>query len=236
MRILLVEDDLRLASIIARVLGQERIEVDLAHDGDTGLDLALSGVHDVVILDRMLPGLDGMEVVRSLRDEGQSVPVLMLTALGDLPERVEGLDAGADDYLGKPFAFEELLARVRALARRVERPVLPEIVEAGGVRVDLAGRTVERDGQRVELSPREWTLLETFVRNPGRVLSRDDLLEKVWGYDADPAGNVVELYIHYLRRSTPDTAGQHRQAATMSHSVRSLAWRSTSTSSNPSTA
>lgn len=200
MRILLVEDDLRLASIIARVLGQERIEVDLAHDGDTGLDLALSGVHDVVILDRMLPGLDGMEVVRSLRDEGQSVPVLMLTALGDLPERVEGLDAGADDYLGKPFAFEELLARVRALARRVERPVLPEIVEAGGVRVDLAGRTVERDGQRVELSPREWTLLETFVRNPGRVLSRDDLLEKVWGYDADPAGNVVELYIHYLRR------------------------------------
>ena len=200
MRILLVEDDLRLASIIARVLGQERIEVDLAHDGDTGLDLALSGVHHVVILDRMLPGLDGMEVVRSLRDEGQSVPVLMLTALGDLPERVEGLDAGADDYLGKPFAFEELLARVRALARRVERPVLPEIVEAGGVRVDLAGRTVERDGQRVELSPREWTLLETFVRNPGRVLSRDDLLEKVWGYDADPAGNVVELYIHYLRR------------------------------------
>ncbi len=200
MRILLVEDDLRLASIIARVLGQERIEVDLAHDGDTGLDLALSGVHDVVILDRMLPGLDGMEVVRSLRDEGQSVPVLMLTALADLPERVEGLDAGADDYLGKPFAFEELLARVRALARRVERPVLPEIVEAGGVRVDLAGRTVERDGQRVELSPREWTLLETFVRNPGRVLSRDDLLEKVWGYDADPAGNVVELYIHYLRR------------------------------------
>ena len=200
MRILLVEDDLRLASIIARVLGQERIEVDLAHDGDTGLDLALSGVHDVVILDRMLPGLDGTEVVRSLRDEGQSVPVLMLTALGDLPERVEGLDAGADDYLGKPFAFEELLARVRALARRVERPVLPEIVEAGGVRVDLAGRTVERDGQRVELSPREWTLLETFVRNPGRVLSRDDLLEKVWGYDADPAGNVVELYIHYLRR------------------------------------
>ncbi len=200
MRILLVEDDLRLASIIARVLGQERIEVDLAHDGDTGLDLALSGVHDVVILDRMLPGLDGMEVIRGLRDEGQSVPVLMLTALGDLPERVEGLDAGADDYLGKPFAFEELLARVRALARRVERPVLPEIVEAGGVRVDLAGRTVERDGQRVELSPREWTLLETFVRNPGRVLSRDDLLEKVWGYDADPAGNVVELYIHYLRR------------------------------------
>lgn len=200
MRILLVEDDLRLASIIARVLGQERIEVDLAHDGDTGLDLALSGTHDVVILDRMLPGLDGMGVVRALRDEGQSVPVLMLTALADLPERVEGLDAGADDYLGKPFAFEELLARVRALARRVERPVLPEIVEAGGVRIDLAGRTVERGGQRVELSPREWTLLETFARNPGRLLSRDDLLEKVWGYDADPAGNVVELYIHYLRR------------------------------------
>ena len=200
MRILLVEDDLRLASIIARVLGQERIEVDLAHDGDTGLDLALSGVHDVVILDRMLPGLDGMEVVRSLRDEGQSVPVLMLTALGDLPERVEGLDAGADDYLGKPFAFEELLARVRALARRVERPVLHEIVEAGGVRGDLAGRTVERDGQRVELSPREWTLLETFVRNPGRVLSRDDLLEKVWGYDADPAGNDRPLYIDDVRR------------------------------------
>src|SRR5581483_7651276 len=114
MRILLIEDDVKLASIIARVLSQERMEVDVAYDGESGLDLALAGAHDVVILDRLLPKRDGMAVVRELRKERQSVPVLMLTALGDLPERVEGLNAGADDYLGKPFAFEELLARIRA--------------------------------------------------------------------------------------------------------------------------
>ncbi len=200
MRILLVEDDVKLASIIARVLGQERMEVDVAYDGEHGLELALAGAHDVVILDRLLPKRDGVAVIRELRAEQQSVPVLMLTALGDLPERVEGLNAGADDYLGKPFAFEELLARIRALARRVERPMLPDVIAVGDLTIDLAGRTVERAGQRIELSPREWAMLETFIRNRGRILSRDDLLERVWGYDADPSGNVVELYIHYLRR------------------------------------
>ncbi|HEU0116742.1 MAG TPA: response regulator transcription factor, partial [Thermomicrobiales bacterium] len=115
-------------------------------------------------------------------------------------DKVRGLNAGADDYLGKPFAFEELLARIRALARRVEKPVLPDLIETGELTIDLASRTVIRAGERVELSPREWAMLETFVRNRGRVLSRDDLLERVWGYDADPSGNVVELYIHYLRR------------------------------------
>jgi DNA-binding response OmpR family regulator len=200
MRVLLIEDDLRLARIIARVLEQERFVVDLAADGDTGLDLALTGAYDILIVDRMLPGKDGVAVIKALRAERVATPALMLTARSELPERVEGLDAGADDYLGKPFAFEELLARLRALARRAERPLVPKVVTIGDVTLDLSAHLVRRDGQPVELSPREYALLETLVRNRGRVLTRDQLLERVWGYDADPQGNVVDLYVHYLRR------------------------------------
>lgn len=200
MRILLVEDEPKMARLIARVLEDERYAVDVVHDGTEGLEAALSGAHDAVILDRMLPGTDGLDILRELRAEGVSTPVLMLTARGDMPERVEGLDAGADDYLGKPFAFEELLARLRALLRRGDRPVAPESLRFDDVTVDLASRMVLRGGDPVELSPREFSLLETLVRHRGQVLSRDQLLERVWGYDADPAGNVVDLYIHYLRK------------------------------------
>lgn len=200
MRVLLIEDDLRLARVIARVLEQERFDVDLAPDGETGLDLALTGAYDILIVDRMLPGRDGIAVIKALRAEQVSTPVLMLTARSELPERVEGLDAGADDYLGKPFAFEELLARLRALARRTERPLLPDVVTIGDVTINLSAHTVQRAGQPVELSPREYALLELLVRNRGRVLSRDQLLERVWGYEAEPQGNVVDLYVHYLRR------------------------------------
>ncbi|MCC6314693.1 MAG: response regulator transcription factor [Thermomicrobiales bacterium] len=200
MRILLVDDDPKLSSIVQRVLAQERIETDLADDGEAGLDLALSGAYDAILLDRLLPKRDGVSVVRALRDEGVDTPVLMLTALGDLDERVHGLDAGADDYLPKPFAFAELLARLRALARRSERPIAPEVVDVGDVRIDLARRTVERAGAPVDLSPKEWSLLELLARHRGQILSRDQMLERVWGFDADPQGNVVDLYIHYLRR------------------------------------
>jgi DNA-binding response OmpR family regulator len=200
MRVLIIEDDVRLARVMSRVLQQERFDVDLAHDGETGLEMALSGTYDALIVDWMLPERDGLQIVRALRAERLSIPVLILTARRDLPERVQGLDAGADDYLGKPFAFEELLARLRALLRRGERPLLEPAITIGDVIVDFASHTVSRAGRAVELSPREFALLETLVRNRGRILSRDQLLERVWGYDADPHGNVVDLYVHYLRR------------------------------------
>jgi DNA-binding response OmpR family regulator len=200
MRILVIEDDERLARVIARVLRQERFDVELAHDGNTGLDRALTGAYDALIVDWMLPGRDGLEIIRELRAEQIATPALMLTARGELPQRVEGLDAGADDYLGKPFAFEELLARLRALLRRGERPLLDAVAAIGDVTVDFASHTVRRNGRPIALSPQEYALLEMLVRNRGHVLNRDQILERVWGYDAEPQGNVVELYIHYLRR------------------------------------
>lgn len=200
MRVLIVEDEERLATLIGKVLRQEYFEADIAVDGRDGLELALTGSYDVILLDRMLPGIDGIGIIESLRHEHVDTPVLMLTALGDLPERVEGLNAGADDYLGKPFAFEELIARIRSLGRRVAHPLVEEIVQFGPIRVDLSGHSVSRGEEAIELSPREFALLETMVRNRGQVLSRDVLLERVWGYEADPQGNIVDLYIHYLRR------------------------------------
>jgi DNA-binding response OmpR family regulator len=199
-RVLIVEDERELAAIIASVLEDERFDVDLAFDGVAGLDMALTGNYDVIVLDRLLPKLDGMDVCRRLRAEGMSTPVLILSALGDLPQRVEGLDIGADDYLGKPFAFEELLARIRALGRRKDQSVLPAILEVGRIRLDQQRRSVELDGRPVDLSHREFALLEYLMRNEGQVLTRDQILERVWGYEAELAGNAVDLYIHYLRR------------------------------------
>ncbi len=200
MKVLIVEDEIRLAELIGRTLNREKIETTIVHDGHAGLEAAGDGTYDVVILDRMLPVLDGLQVVRELRRRQVQTPVLMLTALGDMPERVEGLSAGADDYLGKPFAFEELIARTRALARRVDRPMAPDAIELGMVNVDLRLHRVTRDGIAIDLSPREFDLLETLVRHRGQVLSRDQLLRRVWGASAEPAGNIVDLYIHYLRK------------------------------------
>jgi DNA-binding response OmpR family regulator len=200
MRILVIEDDVRLAGVIARLLRQERFDVDLPHDGECGQDQAHTGAYDAIVLDWMLPNRDGPDVVRSLRAEHIATPVLMLTARGELPARVAGLNAGADDYLAKPFAFAELLARLRALLRRGERPLLEPEVTIGDVTIDFASHTVRQGERLVDLSPREFTLLETLIRNRGRVLSRDQLLERVWGYDADPQDGIVDLYVHYLRR------------------------------------
>ncbi|HEU0115784.1 MAG TPA: response regulator transcription factor [Thermomicrobiales bacterium] len=200
MRILLIEDDTRLASVIARLLRQERFEVDLAADGATGRDLALTGVYDALIIDRMLPELDGLELLRALRAEQIATPALMLTARSRPPERVEGLDAGADDYLGKPVDVDEMLARLRALLRRGERPLLEPTITIGAVTIDFASHTVRRGDQPIALAPREYAVLELLARNRGRVLSRDQLLERVWGYDADPQHKAVDLHVHYLRR------------------------------------
>ena len=206
MRILVVEDEEQLARIISRVLTQERFDIDVVSDGEAGLDAALTGAYDVIILDRMLPKMDGATVVREMRNEGIQTPVLMLTALADLPDRVEGLNAGADDYLGKPFAFEELIARLRALGRRMDRPLAPDLIEIGSVVIDLNQHTVTSKREPVELSAREFALLELLARNRGQVLTRDFILERVWGIDAEPQGNVVELYVFYLRRKLGHTS------------------------------
>lgn len=207
MRVLVIEDEVRLAQIIQRVLRAEKFDVEIAERGDDGFEAALTGVFDVLVVDRMLPGMDGLTLVNNLRDEGIDTPVLMLTALSDLPRRVEGLNAGADDYLGKPFAFEELIARLRALARRGARPMIEQKLDSGSISVDLATHQVTRDGMPIELTPKEFSMLETLLRNRDRVMTRDEILERVWGYDADPQGNVVELYVHYLRRKLdPPTA------------------------------
>lgn len=200
MNVLVIEDEQRLAELIGKTLRREFFEVTVRNDGFEGYDEAVTGAYDVIVLDRMLPSMDGMTILREIRQRRVDTPVLMLTALGDLPDRIHGLRAGADDYLGKPFAFEELVARVRALARRAGSAVIDERQRFGEILVDLGRHEVFRGDQPVEFSPREFALLETLIRHKGQVLSRDQLLRRVWGPDADPSGNVVDLYVHYLRK------------------------------------
>jgi len=200
MHILIVEDDQRLGRLLQRVLTEERHAVDLAHSGERGLDLALSAGYDLVILDLMLPDLDGVEVCRRLRAEGIGTPVLMLTARGTVEDRVSGLNAGADDYLVKPFAMAELLARVNALLRRRDRPAeIPTVLEVADLTLDLLRREVRRAGRVIDLTPKEFALLEYLMRNSGAALSRTQIIDHVWRYDLDAVSNVVDIYIHYLR-------------------------------------
>lgn len=201
MRILVIEDDRATADYIQRGLTQEGHVAEVSRDGKDGLVRALSEPFDVIVTDRMLPGTDGLSVVRALRAASVPTPVLMLTALGDVERRVEGLNAGADDYLAKPFAFSELLARVRALSRRpaASAPAQTELV-VGGLRMDLLRRAVSRGGQAVELLPTEWRLLEYMMRHPGQVLTRTMLLERVWDFAFDPTTNVVDVHVSRLRR------------------------------------
>jgi DNA-binding response OmpR family regulator len=200
MRVLIVEDEPQLANLIGRVLREHHYDVEITYDGTSGLELAFTGNFDAIVLDRMLPGLDGLSICKELRADGIDTPTLILSARGETFERVEGLDAGADDYLGKPFAFSELLARVRALTRRGERPMLPDVLRVGGVALNARTHSVTANQHEIVLSPREYALLEYLLRNVGNVLTRDQILERVWGYDADPESNSVDLYIHYVRR------------------------------------
>jgi DNA-binding response OmpR family regulator len=199
MRVLVVEDNPKMADLVRRVLVAERFVVELAPDGATAVALAGAGSFDVVVLDRMLPDLDGADVVRVLRARGIATPVLMLTALGSVDDRVGGLDAGADDYLAKPFAFAELLARLRALARRSTLQPEPER-RVGDVVLDEQRHMVRVGDRSADLSAREFALLNYFMRHPGQVLSRRQILDAVWGAEPDVYSNVVDLYVHYLRR------------------------------------
>ena len=197
MRILLAEDDAELADMIESQLQAAGHAVLRAGNGPDALDLARQDAPDVVVLDRMLPGLDGLSVLRRWRAEGMRVPVLVLTALDGIDERVEGLESGADDYLGKPFAFTELMARIHALLRRVQAPQLT--LEAGGLTLDLLRREARCGGQAVLLQPREFRLLEELVRNKGDTVTRQMLLERVWGFHFDPQTNIVETHMSRLR-------------------------------------
>jgi len=204
MRLLVVEDDKSLAEALRRGLSQEGHVVDVVHDGSQGLDLAESGVHDAAILDVMLPQMDGLTVARRLRQEGSHLPVLMLTARDALPDRIRGFDSGADDYLTKPFAFEELMARLRAITRRGTGAIAEERLIVGDLVMDTRAREVIRAGTPIDLPPREYALLEYLMRHPGQALSRTMILDRVWEYGFDSFANVVDAAILRLRKAVDE--------------------------------
>ena len=198
--ILVVEDERKLARLLQRVLNEERHTVDVAYAGDDGLGLALTGSYDLLILDLMLPDRDGVAITQELRAKRVPTPVLMLTARGAVEDRVAGLNAGADDYLTKPFAMAELLARVGALLRRRDlTPNSNNVLEVGDLALDLLRHEARRGGRVIELTAKEFGLLEYLMRNPGHVLSRTQIIDHVWRYDLEAVSNVVDIYIHYLR-------------------------------------
>lgn len=198
MKILIVEDDLKIASFVQKGLKEQGYVVDACHNGDEGYDLASGESYDVILLDIMLPGRDGLSILRALREDKNTVPVILLTARSGLDERVEGLNLGADDYLPKPFFMEELIARIIAVSRRASGDQL-SLIHHGNIVLNLISREVKRDENILELTSREFNLLELLMRSPGRVYSRTQLLEHVWGYDFDPQTNVVDVYIRRVR-------------------------------------
>lgn len=220
MRILMVEDDQALCAAVDIHLRQQGYTVDYAHTGEDGLHFALQNAYDLILMDRMLPELDGLEAVRTLRSRGFSTPVLMLTALDGVPDRVDGLDAGADDYLAKPFAAEELLARIRALSRRPRQWESTSRLSAGDLELDTELAALLRPAGACSLSRREKQLLELFLRNAGQTLTRELLLSRVWGPDAPVEDGNLDNYIHFLRRRLR-TVGSAVRLAT----VRSVGYR-----------
>jgi len=200
MRVLLIEDDQRLANLIKRVLKDEGYNVDSANDGDTGLEMALRGPYDAAIIDWMLPGRDGPSIIRAVRAARFSTGIILLTALGQVEDRVAGLDSGADDYLTKPFSFDELLARLRALDRRVQKTVDGKEMRIGKTVMDLGAHSLRRADKNIELTKTEWDLLEYFLRHPGMTLTRQNILDYVWSFEAEVKPELVDVYIAYLRQ------------------------------------
>jgi len=198
MRILVIEDDHKIANAIKKGLNQESYAVDLSFDGEDGFGSALVTDYDLIIIDRMLPGMDGIQICKALRDKEYETPILFLTAKDKINDRVDGLNAGADDYLVKPFAFEELLARVRALLRRPQNR-LESILRVGDLTLNSSTFEVLRGKKKINLSSKEFALLEYLMRNPNRILTKDNIIAHVWDYDADILPNTVEVYIGYLR-------------------------------------
>jgi two-component system response regulator MprA len=207
LRILAVDDDPRILDLLRRGLVYEGYQVDTAVDGPSALATARDNPPDLVVLDWMLPGLDGLEVCRRLRAAGD-VPILLLTARSGVPDRVAGLDSGADDYLVKPFSFDELLARVRALLRRRQNTATPQVLRFGKLTLDGAARQVTYDGHALELSTKEFDVLELLLRHPRQVVTRETFYDRIWGYDFGGESNILEVYIRYLRAKLEKSGGQ----------------------------
>lgn len=220
MRVLIMEDDKQVAAFMCRGLREAGHVCDSAHDGEEGLEMARDGQYDVLVVDRMMPKRDGLSVIETLRAEGHATPVLILSALGEVDDRVDGLKSGADDYLVKPYAFAELLARVEVLARRRDPGAVQTQLAVGDLEMDLLARTVKRGGEDVLLQPREFRLLEFLMRHAGQVVTRTMLLEKVWDYHFDPQTNVIDVHISRLRSKIDKPFG-----STMLHTVRGAGYR-----------
>lgn len=198
MRILLVEDEHKIANSIKKGLEQELFAVDVVYNGIEGYDLSVTEEYDLIILDRLLPGIDGVEICKRLREHAIHTPILLLTAKGQVEDRVEGLNAGADDYVTKPFAFEELLARIRALTRR-PKTTLGQVLSVDSLKLDMLTFSVEREGKHLTLSSKEFSLLEYLMRHTGKVITKEQIINHVWDYDANILPNTVEVYIKLLR-------------------------------------
>lgn len=220
MRILLIEDDERVASFIRKGLEAERYTVDVANDGNLGLEMGLSKLHDLIVLDIMLPVLNGTEVCRELRRESIETPILMLTAKDSIEDKVANLKMGADDYLTKPFAFEELLARIQALLRRPVAMELAPTLKIADLVLDKNRHEVTRAGEPIEMTPTEFALLEYLMLHPNRVLGRSLIEEQVWNYHHDPSSNVVDVYIRRLRQKIDDASDSK-----LIHTVRGMGYR-----------
>ena len=199
MRVLIIEDDQQIATFVTKGLKQAGFAVDHVSDGEEGLQMAELNPYDVMVIDIMLPGLDGFSVIESLRSKGNTIPILVLSARGSLDDKLKGFQSGSDDYLTKPFSFSELQARLQALLRRTTRGQMKNVLEIGDLKMDLLSRKVSRGDREIELQPREFTLLEYLMRNSGNVVSKTMILEHVWDYHFDPQTNVVDVLVHRLR-------------------------------------
>jgi len=216
-RILVIEDDVETARQLVDFLGTRGYQVDLALNGKDGLHLGLSSTYAVLTIDRMLPGVDGLAIIRQLRDAGIDTPALIISALGEVDDRVRGLRGGGDDYLVKPFAFAELLARVEALARRSTTVVKETVLRVGDLELDLVSRTANRSGEEIDLLPREFQVLEYLVRNQGQVVPRAMLLQHVWNLNFDPTTNIIDVYVGRVRRKV-----DNHHAYPLIHTVRGV--------------
>lgn len=221
MRVLVVEDEHRIASAIKKGLEQEAFAVDVAFDGESGYDLASSEDYDVIVLDLMLPKMDGLEICRQLRKDKIHTPILILTAKGDVEDKVNGLNCGADDYLTKPFAFTELLARISALTRRPQKS-LDTVLKVDDLIIDTVSYQVKRSGTEIKLSKKEFSLLSYMMRHKGKILTKDQIINHVWDYNADVLPNTVEVYIGYLRNKIDKP---FKKKSTLIHTVRGFGYK-----------
>lgn len=219
MRVLIVEDEVRLAEALGEIMKSQRYTVDIVNDGEDGFDYAMSDIYDVIVMDIMLPKMNGFDIVRKMREEKNNTPVIMLTARDDTSDKIKGLDCGADDYLTKPFVPGELLARVRAISRRQGEVVLDEI-KFQDITLSLSNYTLSCDGRSINLGPKEFDILKILMSNPGVIVPKEDILIKVWGTESDAEDNNVEVYISFLRKKLT-----HLKSAAQITTVRKIGYR-----------